>query len=242
MQVLAIGNSFSQDATRYLHGIAKCAGDDITIVNLYIGGCSLSRHYRNMLSKEKAYSLEFNGQKTGFYVNLDDALLSRDWDYITLQQVSTSSMNYDSYQPYLEDLSSYVRMCCPKAKLIMHETWSYEDGCDKLKALGYEKRSDMYDGLHAAYDFAAHAMAAHSIIPSGTLFEKLAKLGFNVHRDTAHASLGVGRYALSLLWYSCLTGKTVSDNTFADFDEEITAEDAATVRKCVDEVSEDYRK
>ena len=236
MQVLAIGNSFSQDATRYLHGIAKCAGDDITVVNLYIGGCSLSRHYRNMLSKKKAYSLEFNGESTGFFIDLDDALLSRDWDYITLQQVSSSSVNYDSYQPYLEDLSSYVRMCCPKAKIIMHETWSYEDGSEKLQALGYENREAMYADIHAAYDFAAHATAAHSTIPSGALFEKLAKLGFKIHRDTYHATKGIGRYALALLWYTSLTGKSVSDNTFRDFDEEISEADISVIKKCVNEV------
>ncbi|MBE6910957.1 MAG: DUF4886 domain-containing protein [Ruminococcaceae bacterium] len=237
MKVLAIGNSFSQDATRYLHSIAKCGGDDITVVNLYIGGCPLSRHYRNMLSKEKAYALDFNGQSTGFHVNLDEALLSRDWDYITLQQASALSINYDTYQPYLEDLSSYVRMCSPKAKLIIHETWSYEDGCEKLKNLGYDKRCDMYDALHKAYDFAASATAAYSVIPSGTLFEKLAKCGLPIHRDTAHASWGIGRYALSLLWYACLTGKNVSDNSFADFDEDISPDNVAIIKKCVNEIA-----
>ena len=51
MRVLAIGNSYSQDATRYLYGIARAGGVDVKVVNLYIGGCSLSRHYRNMLSE-----------------------------------------------------------------------------------------------------------------------------------------------------------------------------------------------
>ena len=41
MKVLAIGNSFSQDATRYLHQIAKANQFDLKVVNLYIGGCSL---------------------------------------------------------------------------------------------------------------------------------------------------------------------------------------------------------
>ena len=236
MKILAIGNSFSQDATRYLNGIAKCGGDNITVVNLYIGGCPLSHHYRNMLSKERAYSLEFNGESTGFYVNLDEALLSRDWDYITLQQVSSSSVNYDTYQPYLDDLSSYVRMCCPKAKVIIHETWSYEDGSEKLQALGYENREAMYADIHTAYDYAATATAAYSVIPSGALFEKLAKLGFQIHRDTYHATKGIGRYALALLWYACLTGKDISDNTFRNFDEEISEEDISVIKKCVNEV------
>ena len=45
MKVLAIGNSFSNDAMRYLHEIAKADGVDMKTVNLFIGGCPLSRHY-----------------------------------------------------------------------------------------------------------------------------------------------------------------------------------------------------
>ena len=41
MKVLAIGNSFSNDAMRYLHGIAKADVVDMKTVNLFIGGCPL---------------------------------------------------------------------------------------------------------------------------------------------------------------------------------------------------------
>ena len=49
IHVLSIGNSFSQDAHRYLHDFARSEGVDIETVNLFIGGCSLERHYRNMV-------------------------------------------------------------------------------------------------------------------------------------------------------------------------------------------------
>ena len=47
MNILSIGNSFSQDAQRYLHRIAKADGCTLNTFNLYIGGCPLSLHYRN---------------------------------------------------------------------------------------------------------------------------------------------------------------------------------------------------
>ena len=50
MNLPAIGNSFSQDAARYLHGIARSMGKKWNTANLYIGGCSLDRHFRNMHS------------------------------------------------------------------------------------------------------------------------------------------------------------------------------------------------
>ena len=48
MKVLAIGNSFSQDATHYLHKIAASDGVEMKVVNLYIGGCSLEQHWKNI--------------------------------------------------------------------------------------------------------------------------------------------------------------------------------------------------
>ena len=41
MNILSIGNSFSQDAQRYLHDIAKADGVVLSAFNLYIGGCPL---------------------------------------------------------------------------------------------------------------------------------------------------------------------------------------------------------
>ena len=101
MNILSIGNSFSQDAQRYLHRIAKADGCTLNTFNLYIGGCPLSLHYRNMLSEERAYMLEMNGESTGFKVSLKDALLNRDWDVVTIQQVSSESPYYETYQPFL---------------------------------------------------------------------------------------------------------------------------------------------
>ncbi len=38
LKILSIGNSFSQDAQRYLYDISKSNGEEIKNVNLYIGG------------------------------------------------------------------------------------------------------------------------------------------------------------------------------------------------------------
>ena len=58
MKILSIGNSFSQDAQRYLHELAKAEGVDIQTQNLYIGGCSLETHYQNMKGDLMEYELE----------------------------------------------------------------------------------------------------------------------------------------------------------------------------------------
>ncbi|MDD6308286.1 MAG: DUF4886 domain-containing protein [Clostridia bacterium] len=44
INILSIGNSFSQDAQKYLHQIAQADGFNLDAYNLFIGGCPLSRH------------------------------------------------------------------------------------------------------------------------------------------------------------------------------------------------------
>ena len=145
MNILSIGNSFSQDAQRYLHRIAKADGFTLNTFNLYIGGCPLSLHYRNMMSEERAYTLEMNGESIGFKVSLKDALLNRDWDVVTIQQVSNQSPYYETYQPYLDKVVEYVRLCVPKAKIAIHQTWAYEQGSQRMNVeLGYNDHVDMF--------------------------------------------------------------------------------------------------
>lgn len=238
MNILSIGNSFSQDAQRYIHKIARADGMDLNSHNLYIGGCSLEHHHRNMLSGEREYELELNGVGTGFYVSLDEALLNRAWDVITVQQVSTGSMDYDTYQPYLNRLVEYIRECVPKAKVVIHQTWACEEGSERLHGLGYEKQIDYHNELKKAYDKAAKDIKADFIIPSGELFQKLINAGISpVHRDTFHASYGTARYAMGLLWYSMLTGRDITNNTFSDFDEPVTDEEIAKIKACVKELT-----
>ena len=237
MDVLSIGNSFSCDAQRYLHQIAKADGVELNCFNLYIGGCTLSRHYRNMMTEAKAYTLEMNGKSTGFFVSLKEALLNRDWDVVTIQQASHKSTDYQNYQPYLNKLADYVRLMVPKAKIVIHQTWAYEPGDEIIvKRLGYSDQALMFKELKSAYQKAAKDINADFVIPSGELFQKMISCNVGrVHRDT-HAGFGLGRYALGLLWYRMFTGNSVQNNTFSDFDEEVSDVQIATAKKCVEEI------
>ena len=238
MNVLSIGNSFSQDAQRYLHRIAKADGSVLNTFNLYIGGCSLYTHYKNMINENEAYLLEMNGESTGFKVSIKEALLNREWDVVTLQQVSSKSPYYETYQPYLNSLVALVRHCVPKAKIVIHQTWAYEKDSGRLtEELGYKKHEDMFKDIKKAYSKAAKDIDADFIIPSGELFQKLILSGIEkVHRDTYHATYGLGRYALGLLWYKALTKSDITNNTFSAFDEEISPKDIERAKKCVNSI------
>lgn len=237
MKILSIGNSFSHDAQRYLHRLAKQDGTVLKTVNLFIGGCPLQKHYINMLDDNAAYDFEFNGEKTGIKVSIRQALVSDDWDFITLQQASPLSGKYQSYSPYIEALAEYVRKYCPHTKILIHQTWAYEDGSEKLKGVGYATSGEMLRAICESYERAAKLIKADAIIPCGEAMMKALELGLEkVHRDTYHASRGAGRYLLALCWYRVLTGKDISGNTFADFDVPVTEEEKEIVIKAVQTV------
>ena len=121
--------------------------------------------------------------------------------------------------------------------MAVHQTWAYEQGSQALcERLGYKNHKDMFWDIEASYKKAAKEINADFIIASGELFQKIiSKEIGRVHRDT-HASYGLGRYALGLLWYRLLSGNSVVDNSFCDFDEELSSIQTDTVKKCVEEI------
>ena len=236
-KILLISNSFGVDATRYLHDIARAAGEDVKVVTLYIGGCSLYRHYRNMLSEERAYTLYFNGVSTGFPMSIKEALLSDEWDIVTHQQSSPASGHIESYEPFLTELFNYVKKYAPHAKQYLHKTWAYsgaEQYLAKRLSAGFESRAEMLAAVDKAYTEAAKIVPFDGVIPAFEVMKKLYdEVGEDTYRDGYHASLGIGRYALGCLWFEVLLGKDISDNTFCDFDVPVTEEQIAVAKKAV---------
>ena len=236
MKVLSIGNSFSGNAHRYLHNLAKHNGVNLRTVNLFIGGCSLQTHYLNMLDDRDDYAYVFNGEWTGLKVSIRQALRSDSWDYITLQQASVYSPKFGTYTPYIEELAAYVRKYCPHSKILIHQTWAYAEGSERLiNGMHFEKAEDMLSAIRDSYQKAAELISANGIIPCGEAMLAAEKAGICVHQDTAHASNGVGCYLLGLTWLKYLTGIDISGDTFNSFEVPVTDEDRAIAIRAVNE-------
>src|SRR5690606_2676337 len=113
LKVLAIGNSFSEDAVeQYLHELAVAADKPIIIGNMYIGGAPLSLHWENARTDKAAYSyrkIDTEGVKeTTEGISILAALKDEQWDYISLQQASPLSGQFDSYVAPLTALHRYL--------------------------------------------------------------------------------------------------------------------------------------
>lgn len=126
LKILAIGNSFSEDATRYLHQLAKMAGIHTKVVNLFIGGCSLELHWKNIETNEATYCYQLNGETTERRVSIDEVLEEENWDYIVTQQASHDSGWLISYEPFLGLIIKHIKEKVPAAQICLQETWAYE--------------------------------------------------------------------------------------------------------------------
>lgn len=235
MHVLAIANSFGQDALQYLNQIAKADGVEIEAINLMIGGCSLERHAKLLRQIEatpkrlsvdewsdRFYSLEINGEDTGEYISLKEALQIRNWDVVTFQQASHYSGVEESFEPYLSELLGIVKRTNPEAKCYMHETWAYEVDSEHEGFNTYGRdQGEMYRRLNSAYTRHANTHGL-DLIPVGRLIQDLradrsfnvAKGGISLCRDGFHLDFTYGRYAAGLLWYRKLSGRSVLENSF----------------------------
>ena len=238
MKVLSIGNSFSQDAQRYLHELAKSEGVNLQTENLYIGGCSLETHYHNMKEDLSEYELERNGVNTLEKTSIRIALQSEEWDVVTVQQASHFSWDYNTYVPYIIELVAYIRALCPKAKVYIHETWPYENGSERLSSVNYSTSQEMFAAVKSSYAQAYQDISADGIIHSGTAIMEAINRGLKIHRDTFHAGAGAGRYMLALVWYKTLTGKEITNNTFDSFDEPVSKLERKTVIEIADMVAQ----
>lgn len=224
IKVLAIGNSFSEDAVeQYLHELATAEGKQIIIGNMYIGGCSLERHYNNSVNNTPDYrycKITLDGTKTyTHHYTLEKALSDENWDYVSLQQASHFSGQYNTYQPYLNHLITYIKKKLPKkTKIIWHMTWAYQQDSkhDGFANYGHSQQQ-MYHDIMSATKRVKKDIRPHFIIPVGTAVQNARKsvLGDTLTRDGYHLSWVLGRYIAACTWYEKLFKTSVVGNPYA---------------------------
>ncbi len=223
IKILAIGNSFSEDATEsYLCDLAKADGVKLIVGNMYIGGCSLETHWNNSVGNRASYSYRkiTNGVKiTLENQTLFDAITDEDWDYITFQQVSQNSGIYDTYFPYLSNLQRYVKRIATNnnVKYALHQTWAYAANSTHSGFANYNRdQMQMYHAIVSAINSASTQAGIDIIIPSGTAIQngRNSFIGDQFNRDGYHLSYGLGRYTAACTWYEKLIKISVVGNSF----------------------------
>ena len=224
VRILAIGNSFSQDAVeQYLHELAEAEGISTIIGNMFIGGCSLERHVKNARDNAPAYAYRKIGtdgkKREKGKMSLEAVLADEDWDYVSLQQASPFSGMYETYEASLPELIEYVKARLPKkTKLMLHQTWAYASTSKHSGFKNYNcNQLTMYQAIADAVKKAAKANKIKIVIPSGTAIQnaRTSFIGDHLNRDGYHLDVKVGRYTAACTWFERIFKHNVVGNPYA---------------------------
>ncbi len=221
LEILAIGNSFSENALRVAYQIARGLGiKNIVIGHLYIAGSSLNTHATNAVGDLAKYTYYYNDN--GSWVQTDNykistALESRSWDYVSMQQVSKLSGVESTYNEDLTDLIAYVK-ARSDAKLVWHMTWAYQQDPTLYGFATYNKdQMTMYNAIVSA---TLNKIVTNSdfdlIVPNGTAVQnaRTSLLGDNITQDGYHMSNDYGCYLTGLMFIRTVTGLPVDNITY----------------------------
>lgn len=238
IKILAIGNSFSEDAIeQYLHELADADGIETIIGNLFIGGCSLERHMQCVNGNLPDYRYRKIGvdgvTKETPKCDIARAIADEEWDYVSVQQASHFSGDYTTYQPYLSQLVAYVKAHTKKdVKIVFHQTWAYAQNSDHggFKRYGNSQKQ-MYDAINGALKQVIKDIHPDVIVPSGTAIQnaRTSSIGDNMNRDGYHLNLLYGRYTAACTWFQAIFKRSVVGNSYVP--EGVTAEQKTIAQK-----------
>lgn len=211
-QILAIGNSYTENATVYLPDLLREKHDtNVRICRLIKRSSSLADHWQNHLTNAPVYRLDvgsWQGWRTiDSIVTLDQALAFAPWNIVVLQQVSWYSGLPASYQPCCDSLLSLVSRNAVRRRIAFHKTWAYSRYSASNDFAPYNYNQQNMDSAIASAT-AAIAPKFDIIIPSGDLIRALRSTSLNncmdLTEDGSHLDLGLPALALSMLWYNDL--------------------------------------
>lgn len=168
LKVLMIGNSFSICVLREMPKVAADMGQGLDLCSMYIGGCTLERHARNIdAAGKKPYSITWSYTSAkkgsepfrsvlstkdgkGFFSNIPEMLSADRWDIVTIQQGSHASWRIATYEPHGTKIINEIRKRAPQARIYVQQTWTYTPWDTRLAKWKIDQNV-MFDRLEDAY-------------------------------------------------------------------------------------------
>ncbi|MDR1964927.1 MAG: DUF4886 domain-containing protein [Planctomycetaceae bacterium] len=172
VRVLAVGNSFSNDATTYFPQIVKGSPVPCTLTlgKASIGGCDFARHLRHATLHEADPTDPEGKPYSNKTKSLKEMLLAEPWDFVTMQQVSTKSFRPETFRPEAKQLYDYIKRYAPQSEVVIHQTWAYRADEPRFGTAFCGSQQAMYEGLCKAYAEIAGELGCR-LIQSGDAME-----------------------------------------------------------------------
>lgn len=174
VRVLTIGNSFADNACRYLPAIMAGGNVQLVLGSANLPGCTLERHAslaRQYQNDKDARPYERATNRGIKRLSLQEYLEEEAWDYVSVQQHSALSYRVETFHPHIDELVQLIRKQSPQTQLLVHETWAYRPDAPFFKERSFTQ-TEMYDGLRNAYAHIAKQFDA-KLIPVGSAFQEV---------------------------------------------------------------------
>lgn len=221
IKILGLGNSYSNDTFWMLKDIAESAGYKVTVGISHLSGGTLNQVYDAINSNgtvttyNKFTSSGLNA-RTNF--NAKDIITDEEWDYIFIQQASTSAMDYATYQPALGNLVSYLKANAtnPSVKLGINMPWVRPISHSTIGTA--EKQLQVNAAIIDACQQAMFDENLDVFIPTGIAImngrsnDYLAQVSDELTKDGSHLDEGIGRYLAALTAFNAIFGEVADGN------------------------------
>ena len=243
LKILAIGNSFAHDTMKLLADVALDLGvEKIKLGNLYIGGCSINRHWSNAQNDTPGYNYHTN-DGSGWEIipeyKMSDAIKSEEWDFISIQHGTGDKSRYTEEASYdnLPALVKYVKsIAWDGAKIAFNMAWVGEPYKVHSEIMSYNGDMPlMYKNLtRITRDLVSKVEGIDVVSPTGTAVQNARAIcpDRDFTRDGFHLSKGIGRYMAALTFFKALTGAPISHSTWTP--EGVGDEDRLLAIRCAE--------
>ena len=215
LRILAIGNSFSEDALEQeFIPLCKSASANVIVGNLYIGGCPVERHYDNLKNNKPDYSYR-KSDTSGRCDTINNDVLSRalldePWDIISFQQASHDSGKKETYRNLPALIKDVRAIVGEHPRFVWHQTWAYSPDSNHGGFVYYGRDQHvMYDSICSAVTALVKANPdIKAVIPVGDVIQaaRTTALGDDLTRDGYHLDKKMSRYIAAATWLRCLLG------------------------------------
>ncbi|MDO4381028.1 MAG: DUF4886 domain-containing protein [Clostridia bacterium] len=248
-KILAIGNSYSDDAFNFLYSLAKSAGaKNIAIGSLDVPACDLKTHRKNAQGDLPVYryskwSKESGGKKRVVRdISLLSAIKDENWDYISLQQASALSGISKTYNADFDYLVKYVSKNRPMktTKICWFMTWAYAKNYrnEIFKAYHFSQ-AEMYKAICSAVSRKVLVNEKiNLLIPVGTAIQNMRTgyIGDNLNRDGRHLNK-IGKYVAAMTFVKSL-GFSIEEIGWLPKDNSVSASYLPAIKKAVNDAVE----
>lgn len=238
INVLMIGNSFCYYYVEEMYGLAKAAGLDMRVCNVYYSGCTMTMHYNWWINGEANYQFfetYDNGRVGSSNKTLEWCLAQYDWDFIStheygIHKTGTVEQHWEAIKTYRDTLLPYLKEQFPNATVCWQQTWGYQPGYKRsdydltgdnaleIQAKIAQEQRWLSQQMCATYDLQLIPSGeAWAIVRSEYGYDNLCErmninggLGDYYHEGDT----GGGQYLNACVWFEVLTGLSCIGNTY----------------------------